>query len=59
MSRFYLFNVQQILPRMPVMEPLMMVAMKGVWNLGWMVARDRNITPSLAMASITWLKIDS
>ena len=42
---------------MPVMEPLMMVAMKGVWNLGWMVARLRNITPSLAMASITWLEL--
>ena len=32
----FLVSTNLILPRTPVIIPLMMVAMKGVWNLGWM-----------------------
>ena len=31
----------------------MIVAMNGVWNLGWMFARNLKMTPSWAMARIT------
>ena len=36
--------------RSPVMTPPMTVAMTGVWVLGWMVAKNLKMTPSLAMA---------
>ena len=31
----------------------MIVAKKGVWNLGWMFARNLKMTPSSAMARMT------